>query len=451
MATVSLSSGVRSALSSLGSTKTEAQQAQFRLATGKKVNSAVDNPVNFFTAAGLNDRAGQLTDLLDGISNGIQTIQAASKGIDSITNLVKSLQSTIKQAQNDAASNRPRIVSTGALATAGEAAARGSGIRDTALNKTILGPAAPATAGSAGVIGVSTPTAGTTKTLQIKAGATTYDVSIGAGDTLRDLVNNINASGIATASVGQDGKLTVAGTGSDALSLVFGEKSAVGVFTADATALAGDPGNLNADALFGDGAASADTTTAAEIAGVTASGNSAVRTNLVQQFNDLRDQLDALARDSGFNGINLLGGDKLSITFNEKTGANKNKLDVQGQEITAANLGIGQVVDGATTSAADYNIQNDTDLAKAADTLTNVLTNLRSTASQLGSQLSVVETRQNFTKDMVNTLTAGADNLTLADTNEEGAKLLALQTRQQLSQTALSLSNQADQAVLRLF
>ena len=451
MANTILTAGVRQNLLTLQQTTAEQGAIQNRLATGRKVNSAIDNPVNYFTSLGLNDRAGQLTDLLDGISNGIQTIQAASKGIDSITNLVKSLQSTIKQAQNDAASNRPRIVSTGALATAGEAAARGSGIRDTALNKTILGPAAPATAGSAGVIGVSTPTAGTTKTLQIKAGATTYDVSIGAGDTLRDLVNNINASGIATASVGQDGKLTVAGTGSDALSLVFGEKSAVGVFTADATALAGDPGNLNADALFGDGAASADTTTAAEIAGVTASGNSAVRTNLVQQFNDLRDQLDDLAEDAGFNGINLLGGDKLTITFNEKTGVNKNKLDVQGQEISAANLGIGQAVDGTPLNASDYNIQNDNDLTKAADTLTNVLSNLRSIASTLGSQLSVVQTRQDFTKNIVSTLTTGADNLVLADSNEEGAKLLALNTRQQLSQTALSLASQADQGVLRLF
>ena len=95
MATVSLSAGVRSALTALNSTKADAAQSQYRLATGKKVNSAVDNPVNFFTAAGLNDRAGQLTNLLDGISNGIQTITAASKGIDSITKLVQSLQSTV--------------------------------------------------------------------------------------------------------------------------------------------------------------------------------------------------------------------------------------------------------------------------------------------------------------------------------------------------------------------
>ncbi|HWP14685.1 MAG TPA: flagellin, partial [Xanthobacteraceae bacterium] len=84
-------------------------------------------------------------------------------------------------------------------------------------------------------------------------------------------------------------------------------------------------------------------------------------------------------------------------------------------------------------------------------TLSTALTTLRSQASSLGSQLSVVQARQDFTKSMINTLQTGADNLVLADTNEEGANLLALQTRQSLSTTALSLSAQADQAVLRLF
>jgi flagellin len=440
MATVSLSSGVRSALTSLGSTKTDAQQAQFRLATGKKVNSAVDNPVNFFTASGLNDRAGQLTDLLDGISNGIQTIQAASKGLDSITSLVKSLQSTVKQAQNDAASNRPKVTSNvaGGLATTAEATARNSSQREVALNKLVIdsngagaGNENTATAAYQGNLGLTAAGGTDTNAIQIQAGNTTYSFNFDATTTLRDLVNNINASGVATASVGNDGQLTVTGTGSDALTIEAGTKTTAGVFT---------PVGGDNTALFG----TADNTA------VVASGNSAVRTTLVKQFNDLRDQIDGLAKDAGFNGINLLGGDKLSITFNEKTGANKNKLDVQGETVSSTNLGIGSAVDG-TATGSDYNIQNDADLSKAADALTNVLTSLRATSSQLGSQLSVVETRQNFTKDLVNTLTAGADNLTLADTNEEGAKLLALQTRQQLSQTALSLSNQADQAVLRLF
>ena len=128
---------------------------------------------------------------------------------------------------------------------------------------------------------------------------------------------------------------------------------------------------------------------------------------------------------------------------------NQSKLDVQGSTLDADNLGI--KLQAGNADDHDINFQNDAYLAKAADVADRALTSLRSTSSSLGANLSVVQTRQDFTKDLVNTLTQGADNLVLADTNEEGANLLALQTRQQLSQTALSLSNQADQAVLRLF
>jgi flagellin-like hook-associated protein FlgL len=179
-------------------------------------------------------------------------------------------------------------------------------------------------------------------------------------------------------------------------------------------------------------------------------GNSTVRTNLINQFNDLTKQIDQLAKDAGFNGKNLLSGDKLSIIFNEKTGTNQAKLDVQGETITAANLGILQAVSGTTTTG-QFNIQDDNALNNMSDILTGALTSLRSTSSTLGSSLSVVQTRQDFTKNLANTLTTGADNLVAADSNAEGASLLALNTRQQLSQTALSLANQADQGVLRLF
>jgi flagellin len=432
MANPILSSGVRNNLLTLQQTTAQQGVIQNRLATGKKVNSAIDNPVNYFTALGLNDRSSQLTGLLDGISNGIQTITAASKGIDSITNLVKSLQSTIKQAQADAVANRPKVVSNGTpLGTAAEAALANSSQRDVALNKPLIGTAATATASTPGNLGITAAGAGSTNAIQISAGSTTYKFDLTPTSTVRDLVNGINASGIATASVGNDGLLTVTGTGSSPLTIESGENvTATGVFTATA----GDQTKL-----FG----TADNTAA------TASGTSAVRSTLVQQYNDLRTQIDGLAKDAGFNGINLLGGDQLSITFNEKTGVNKNKLDIQGDTVTAGNLGIMAAQDGV--GVGFINIQDDSSLATAADALTNVLSTLRATASSLGSNLSIVQTRQDFTKELANTLTIGADNLVSADSNAEGASLLALNTRQQLSQTALSLANQADQGVLRLF
>jgi flagellin-like hook-associated protein FlgL len=98
---------------------------------------------------------------------------------------------------------------------------------------------------------------------------------------------------------------------------------------------------------------------------------------------------------------------------------------------------------------ADFD--NDVTLDDKLNTLSDVMGKLRSHASSFGSNLSIVENRTDFTKNMINTLETGASNLTLADTNEEAANLLALQTRQQLSSTALSMASQADQAVLRLF
>ncbi|MER2266209.1 flagellin N-terminal helical domain-containing protein, partial [Methylobacterium oxalidis] len=92
---ITLSSSIRSSLLSLQDTAALQATTQNHLSTGKKVASALDNPINFFTAASLNDRSNALSGLLDGISNGVQTIQAASKGIDSITKLVNSLQSTV--------------------------------------------------------------------------------------------------------------------------------------------------------------------------------------------------------------------------------------------------------------------------------------------------------------------------------------------------------------------
>lgn len=435
---ISLSTGVRSALSSLTQTSQAAQQGQFRLATGKKVNSAVDNAVNFFTAAGLNDRASQLNGQLDNISNGIQTITAASQGVDAITKLVSQLQSTVKQAQADAVANRPKTTGSLALATAAEATVTNKSLKDIALDKVLGGADAVATAATAstpGDIGLDTST-NSFLSLTLSAGNTTYKVALSATSTVRDLVNAVNSSGVASASIDDTGKLNITGTGSSTLQVGF---------AAGATQAAADAAAItatNSNTLLG--LAAADATT-----GLAATGSSTVRANLIKQFNDLTTQIDQLARDAGFNGKNLLQGDKLTITFNEKTGSQQSKLDVQGSTLSAANLGVLQASTSDTTTSFD--IQNDASLATVADSLTNSLNSLRSTSSALGSSLSVVQTRQDFTKNLVNTLTQGADNLVNADTNEEGAKLLALQTRQQLSQTALSLSNQADQAILRLF
>ncbi|RYE38193.1 MAG: flagellar protein, partial [Hyphomicrobiales bacterium] len=176
-------------------------------------------------------------------------------------------------------------------------------------------------------------------------------------------------------------------------------------------------------------------------------GGNTVRKNLVTQFNELRDQLDKFADDASFNGINLLRGDKLKLTFNE-TGTST--IDIQAKNENGDPIAINN-----TTLGIDHVVNSDFDLDSKLDAkleiLGTALGKLRSQASSFGSNLSIVQNRTDFTKNMINTLETGAANLTLADTNEEAANLLALQTRQQLSSTALSMASQADQAVLRLF
>lgn len=138
--------------------------------------------------------------------------------------------------------------------------------------------------------------------------------------------------------------------------------------------------------------------------------------------------------------MNLLAGDDLSVLFNED---GSSKLDISGVTFDSAGLGLSAIADGG--------FDDDDDINAVLDTLKDGIDTLRAQASKFGSNLSVVETRQNFTEATINTLETGASNLTLADSNEEAANLLALQTRQQLSSTALSLASQADQQVLSLF
>ena len=101
MSDVTLSSAVRTNLLSLQNTADMMSTTQNRLATGKKVNSALDNPTNFFTSSGLNSRAGDMNALLDGMANGIQTLEAADNGLTAITKTLESMQSTLRQARQD--------------------------------------------------------------------------------------------------------------------------------------------------------------------------------------------------------------------------------------------------------------------------------------------------------------------------------------------------------------
>ena len=382
---VTLSAGVRANLLSLQNTASMMGKIQERLSTGKKVNSTIDNPVNFFTASSLQARAGDLSTLLDGISNSIQTVNAADKGISAITKLIESAKSTAKQALNatEATYNYDStITGTGALANDAAVAAVAAGDLTVTVN-------------------------GVTETITFGTAAM---------DTLVEL----------TAALGGLSDVTGTIDGDDFVSLAW--------TTGDTVTIGGDAAVLT-DLGLTAGAVAATVDASDPVATANAS-----RTSLQSDFNALLTQISQLAGDASFNGINLLDGDSLTVNFNED---GSSSLTIAGVTFDAAGLGLNaQSGDGFQLNA---------NINAAITALDAATATLRTQASAFGSKLSTVQARQDFTKNMINVLQVGADNLTLADTNEEGANLLALQTRQSLSTTALSMAAQADQNVLRLF
>lgn len=174
-----------------------------------------------------------------------------------------------------------------------------------------------------------------------------------------------------------------------------------------------------------------------------ATGDTNERSSLGVQFDALLLQIDNLANDASYNGQNIIQAapDNLVVDFNEDSSS---QITILGIDSTTGTAGI-NVAGAVGDFAADTNID-------AALTATRTaLTTLRTTAATLGSNNTVLQTRLNFTEDLVNTLDEGAGKLTLADLNEESANLLSLQTRQQLGLNSLSLAAQSERAILNLF
>ena len=167
--------------------------------------------------------------------------------------------------------------------------------------------------------------------------------------------------------------------------------------------------------------------------------NDAEMTSLADQYDTIMTQLNAVAGDSDYKGKNLLGDATLIVKFEGIS------LNVTGFDATSTgDLAISGATGSWTTAAT-------TEIDASVDQLDAALVTLRTESSKMSGNLSIITVRQDFSTNMINTLTEGSDKLTLADTNEEGANMLMLQTRQSLSTTALSLSAQAAQSVLRLF
>ncbi|MBB4301835.1 flagellin-like hook-associated protein FlgL [Rhodobium orientis] len=512
---ITLSAGVRQNLLSLQNTADMMATTQSRLATGKKVNSALDNPTNFFTSQSLNNRASDLSSLLDSMSNGMKTLEAADNGLTSMTNTLESMQSTLRQARQDKSFEKTSFtVDVGTSPAGTETLSLSDGaIGSTAVDIALTEATGTFTGSGFSALdfdsGADNSYAGTldfdvsldgataqsvaitasdadTLSLTLDGGsAVTFDVADVEAVTATELADAVNAlfdaesvditastdggelvltadtassSDVASVAVSNVAE-TLAGASDSGLaggaeSLTNVEAKTVDTLVSEINASSSLDDKVRASNDNGSLRIENQSTNDLTVTGVTSStidggsgtdtidGNE-VRKDLATQFNDLRDQLDKLSDDSSFNGINLLQGDLLTITFNETS---TSTLDIQsedGETINSAYLGL-------STIDADA-LDADTDIDSLIDTVKSALGTIRSQASTFGSNLSMVENREDFTKNMINTLETGADDLVLADTNEEAANMLALQTRQQLSSTALSLASQADQAVLRLF
>src|SRR5690242_5067167 len=339
---VTLSAAVRSNLLSLQDTSALQAQTQQRLATGEKVNSALDNPTNFFTAAALSARAGELTNLLDSMTNGINTLKAADNGLTSITTTIQSMQASVTQARQDASwqSGLYSIDST----TIGTSSTKQLSFSGGAISGTVsvyLNDV-ETTTGAGGY--TSSSATGTTASITIQAadinGGTAVTVAVAAGETVSTTVANINAAvgyNLASNNSGQlklqDGAgpnvITVSGTNLAQVGLTAGTSTAtagavesVDTIAAAINANASLSGKIKASNNAGQLQITNLSISSLTVAGVGSSsgkidgsagtssiaGNT-VRANLVTQFNQLKDQLDKTAADSSFNGINLLQGD----------------------------------------------------------------------------------------------------------------------------------------------
>ncbi len=193
---------------------------------------------------------------------------------------------------------------------------------------------------------------------------------------------------------------------------------------------------------------------------------SSTRAKLGSQFNELRSQVDNLLEDASFNGVNLLknsiagfqsGADTLTVRFNERTEPKAiNQLVISGLSTTDFGLIVARSA-VTTGTAGSTSVWGQTGTAAisainfALRAIDSALSTVRQTAQTFGSRSSLLEIRRAFTENIVNTLKGGAQDLVNADLNEESANLLSLQTRQQLGTISLSIAQQSEQAVLRLF
>lgn len=496
MSDIVLSSAVRDNLLSLKQTADLQSVTQTRLATGLKVNTALDNPNSFFTAQSLNDRASDLSNLLDNMGQAVQTIKAADKGITSITKLVESAKAIANQALQTSSEYERKQYATqyNDILEQIEDMARDSSYKgknllagagnelevifneDSTSNLTVNPVDFTDTTLDDGLNLDDLNTGGTgTASFNLNGGSTSLTLTgLQASSNLADLgawsngdqVTITDSSGTTTLTVGTD--ITTVQDYVDALDNLAGVHASFDEATDSISITSGGDNTISIakDNAGGgtatNGGASGTGTTSLTVTALTASatlissggfqagdtititdGNgfepASIEIDAETTVSDLVTFIDNVkGLDATFSGgsISLIG----EVSFN---------ISSSNSDFNRTTLGSTSGTVGLTATASEF--KSDTDINRTLQAINAALDELRSAARSMGTSLSTVEVRTDFTQNMINTLEVGAGELTIADMNEEGANMLALQTRQQLSSTALSLANQADQSVLSLF
>lgn len=498
MQDITLSAAVRQNLLTLQSTADMMSGVQNKLATGLKVNSALDNPNSFFTASGLNSRASDLGNLLDDMGQSLQTIKAADKGIETVTDLVETAKAKANQAlQTQSQYERKRFAEQyndlleqiedvakdssykGKNLLAGDGNDLTTIFNEDATSKLTIEAVdytntslstglnlSDLAEGQGGATSFTLQGGKTTITLESATGGPSLNSSssladstlVAATDTLslldtslatpaavsgsaltassatvQDLIDKLNGlAGVRAEFDETNGELSVYSDTDVALSA---STAGAAIGSVNATAFASTSAILADSASFAVG----DTLTLTD-------GNGYELGSLEIEADTTADDLENFVND--FNGVSAsfdTGSGLLSIQSDTDLSLKSDSADFATSNFTQNTTGV------SISALSDSGFATDNDINRVVDRLNTALSNLRSQASEFGTNLSTVEIRQDYTKTMINTLQEGAGLLTLADTNEEGANLLALQTRQQLASTSLSFASQADQTVLSLF
>lgn len=377
MDTSFLSASARTGVRTLKALDTAFTKSSERLATGRKVNRASDNPVAFFTANSLNNRAGDLNRVVERIDLSLNTVKAAEVGVRALASLVQVAQAIVTSA---ASLPVAQPTATGTVKVSGQSDV-------TTLSGVTDGDQISVQAGSAAAV----------------------TVTISSGQSSDELLAQLNAVDNVNATLTSTGALQISTTNGENLTLS----------DASGSSLAG----------LGLSAGIFDQSTAV----------SPERAAKAAEFDAVLQQINQLAGDASFLGVNLLTGDSPTVQFNE---SGTSSLTLNGANSSAPGLGISQASNGFGTNA---------DVAVAGADLNTALGSLRGFSSRLSSEFSVATTRQNFTQQLSNVLQSGADALTFADANEEGASLLALQARKSFAAASFSISQNSERGVLSLF